>query len=82
MRSLLIKKNDAIALFTTGFLPYAMGDYATALREWTPLAEQGDADAQISGSDVPGHRRKFARHPGEFQELFVNIIIRWFYTRY
>jgi TPR repeat protein len=22
------------------------GDYATALREWTPLAEQGDASAQ------------------------------------
>ena len=22
------------------------GDYATALREWTPLAEQGDANAQ------------------------------------
>ncbi|MDP7426472.1 MAG: sel1 repeat family protein, partial [Rhodospirillales bacterium] len=22
------------------------GDYATALREWKPLAEQGDADAQ------------------------------------
>ena len=24
------------------------GDYATALREWTPLAEQGDADAQYN----------------------------------
>ena len=23
------------------------GDFATALREWTPLAEQGDADAQF-----------------------------------
>ena len=26
---------------------YQKGDYATALREWTPLAKQGDADAQF-----------------------------------
>jgi hypothetical protein len=25
------------------------GDYATALREWTPLAKQGNADAQYNG---------------------------------
>jgi len=24
------------------------GDFATALREWTPLAEQGDANAQFN----------------------------------
>ena len=24
------------------------GDYATALREWKPLAEQGNADAQFN----------------------------------
>ena len=29
-----------------GLAAYGAGDYATALREWTPLAEQGDADAQ------------------------------------
>ena len=29
-----------------GLTAYESGDYATALREWTPLAEQGDADAQ------------------------------------
>ena len=27
---------------------YKKGDYATALREWEPLANQGDADAQFS----------------------------------
>lgn len=27
---------------------YKSRDYATALREWTPLAEQGNADAQTS----------------------------------
>ena len=32
--------------FYKGFLAYNNGDYATALEEWTPLAEQGDAQAQ------------------------------------
>jgi len=32
--------------FQKGFDAYERGDYTTALREWTPLAEQGDADAQ------------------------------------
>ena len=27
-----------------GWAAYDRGDYATALREWKPLAEQGDAD--------------------------------------
>jgi uncharacterized protein len=32
--------------FEKGVSAYDVGDYATALREWTPLAEQGDAGAQ------------------------------------
>jgi hypothetical protein len=28
------------------------GDYATALKEWTPLAEQGYADAQYNLGDM------------------------------
>ena len=32
--------------FLKGFDAAERGDYATALKEWTPLAEQGDADAQ------------------------------------
>ena len=32
--------------FEKGLEAYEKGDYATALREWIPLAEQGDADAQ------------------------------------
>ena len=32
--------------FQKGVDAYKRGDYATALREWKPLAEQGDADAQ------------------------------------
>ena len=32
--------------FQKGVAAYRSGDYATALREWTPLAEQGHASAQ------------------------------------
>ena len=31
-----------------GWNAYRGGDYATALREWEPLAEQGDATAQFN----------------------------------
>ncbi len=36
----------AWAGFDEGMSAYERGDYATALREWRPLAEQGDAPAQ------------------------------------
>ena len=34
--------------FQEGFAAHKRGDYATALREWRPLAEQGYADAQYN----------------------------------
>ena len=34
--------------FQKGLTAAQSGDFATALREWTPLAEQGDANAQHS----------------------------------
>ena len=34
--------------FYKGLTAAQRGDYATALREWTPLAKQGDADAQFN----------------------------------
>ena len=34
--------------FQKGVAAYHSGDYATALREWRPLAEQGDASAQTN----------------------------------
>ena len=33
--------------FQKGSAAYQSGDYATALREWTPLAKQGNASAQF-----------------------------------
>ncbi len=38
----------AWAGFDEGWAAYDRGDYETALREWRPLAEQGDADAQFN----------------------------------
>ena len=38
----------ALADFDAGLKAYDAGDFATALREWKPLAEQGDAGAQIN----------------------------------
>ena len=34
--------------FNKGVAAYESGDFATALREWRPLAEQGVADAQYN----------------------------------
>ena len=46
--------------FQKGFAAYEAGDFATALQEWTPLAEQGNVSAQYnlgtlydSGDGVP-----------------------------
>jgi len=38
----------AHADFQAGMDAYNQGDYATALKEWRPLAEQGNADAQFN----------------------------------
>ena len=35
--------------FEAGLNAYDRGDYATALKEWRPLAEQGDVAAPGSG---------------------------------
>jgi TPR repeat protein len=34
--------------FRKGYDAYSAGDYATALKEWKPLAEAGDEDAQFN----------------------------------
>jgi hypothetical protein len=44
----LVVGNPAFSAdFEKGVTAYQSGDYATALREWIPLAEQGDANAQF-----------------------------------
>ena len=45
--SLLPFGTPAFADFQAGVDAYESGYYATALKEWKPLAEQGDAKAQV-----------------------------------
>jgi len=44
---LVVLAAPAWAGWDEGVAAYDRGDYATAFREWKPLAEQGDADAQF-----------------------------------
>jgi TPR repeat protein len=46
--SILLFCAPALAEFAKGFDAYQNKDYAAALKEWKPLAEQGDAGAQYS----------------------------------
>ena len=46
--TLLVGNPAFSADFQKGLTAYESGDYATALREWKPLAEQGDAFAQYN----------------------------------
>ena len=55
--TLLVGTPASSADLQKGLTAYKSGDYATALREWTPLAEQGDAKAQyyLGGMYYQGH---------------------------
>ena len=46
--ALLITPISWGADFVKGLAAYESGDYATALLEWTPLAEQGNVSAQYN----------------------------------
>jgi TPR repeat protein len=46
--TLLVGNPAASADFQKGYAAYQSGDYATALREWEPLAEQGLANVQYN----------------------------------
>lgn len=57
-----------LADFDAGFDAYERGDFATAMREWRPLAEQGYAAAQFNlgimydnGQGVPEHDAEAAK---------------------
>jgi uncharacterized protein len=44
--SILLFCAPAFADFAKGYYAYQKGDFATALKEWKPIAEQGRASAQ------------------------------------
>jgi TPR repeat protein len=53
----------AQADFKSGLAAYEAGDYAAALREWTPLAEDGMAEAQYNLGLIHHHGRGVAANP-------------------
>ena len=56
--------------FDTGLSAYLAGDYATALQEWRPLAEQGDADAQNILGTMYGSGRGVPQDSAEAVRLY------------
>jgi len=44
--SIFITTSSAFAGFDEGVTAYKAGDYATAMKEWLPLAKKGNPDAQ------------------------------------
>ena len=61
----------AYADFQAGLAAYDQGDYATALNEFLPLAQQGNAKAQFNMGIL---YEKGQGVPQDFQEAF-----RWYY---
>jgi TPR repeat protein len=49
---ILFFATQAFADFHNGWDAYKRGDYVTALKEWQPLAEKGDALAQNALGDL------------------------------
>jgi hypothetical protein len=55
--ALLVAVQGAGAGFGEGLSAYQRGDYATALREWRPLAEHGHADARFNLGEIHANGR-------------------------
>ncbi|BBP01945.1 tetratricopeptide repeat protein [Sulfuriferula nivalis] len=58
------------ATVTDGFLAYSKGDYASALKEWTPLAAQGDALAQFGMGLLYKHGRGVTKDNQQAADLY------------
>jgi hypothetical protein len=53
--TLLVGTPAFSADWNKGLTAYNSGDYATALREWTPLAKQGGAEGSQTGRAIYPH---------------------------
>ena len=63
----------AWADFETGMDAYHRGDYATALREWQRLAEQGDANAQYNLGVLYAEGKGVAQNYVQAHKLRVTV---------
>ena len=87
---LLITSLPVEADYQAGLDAYDRGDYATALREWRPLAEQGNADAQFylgvmyrDGQGVPQNDAeavRWYRKAAEQGYAQAQYSLRWMYA--
>ncbi|MEI7844134.1 MAG: tetratricopeptide repeat protein [Gallionellaceae bacterium] len=68
---LLCFSTSAFAGFSEGFAAYQSGDYATALKEWRLLAEQGDALAQYNLALMYSEGRGVEKNDGEAAKWFT-----------
>ncbi len=69
---LVVLAAPAWAGFDEGVAAYNRGDYATALREWRPLAEQGRAEAQFSLGQMYRNGRGVTRAYAEALKWYGN----------
>lgn len=60
----------AVADYATGLVAAERGDYTTALKEWRPLAEQGNPDAQYKLGTMYRH--------GQGVTQDYKVAIKWF----
>ncbi len=65
----LLLATPAWAGFNEGLAAYKQGDYATALREWRPLAKRGHAEAE--------YNLGFMYAIGEGVPLDFNEAVKW-----
>ena len=63
--------------FQTGFDAYERGDFATALKEWKPLAEQGDVEAQylLAGVYQDRHDVNMGENNNTKDPIFIGDLI-------
>ena len=67
----LLLGSHAWADFAAGLRAYDKGDYATALKEWQPLADGGDARAQLRLGLMQAYGKGLKANPQEAEKLFL-----------
>ena len=63
--SLTLPSSVAAQDYHRGYRAYSEGDYETALNEWHPLAEQGNASAQTNLGIMYQHGRGVEQNEAE-----------------
>ena len=59
--------------FQDGVDAYERKDYKTAYKLWLPLAEQGDADAQVLLGEIPFSKYSFLPGTSKFRRFIIFV---------